>query len=132
MKTEHDLLPNEALKKTVVIVSAFLSGKCKSDFTKFYTDKGVYKYDLKEFLPIIQNAIIIDWLDNQGIFINVLLDDSNENKWKFINTRKDRSHLHDWSKCVNINSRLEATIQAIFKADEIYNLRSDSRAQAEL
>lgn len=110
-----------------------LTGKCKEDFEKWYFEtqcSSNMKFD--ELLPhhlhdvfgwlynsnkTIQNAFVIDWFDSIGIYVNVLRYSLSEpNKWVVIKSLCENNLDFIYS------SRQEATIQAIIKANDIYNV----------
>ena len=111
-----------------------LNGKCKEKFLEWYwnewfDDKERNYYEEKEIAvkalyttdTVFLNALIIEFFDEQKIII--LIDFIGGD---FCYTIKD--YLTSKSECkkyygLNYKSRQEATIQAIKKANEIYNER---------
>ena len=99
-----------------------LTGKAKKDFSKFYIDNN---YDLtinfKNLPEIYQNTLIIEWFDSVGIYISINYVDfydelRNNTGFETYVTNKGLS-----VKFRSVSSRQEATLQAIKKANEIYN-----------
>lgn len=83
-----------------------LTGKCKEAFE--------YNFNMSNFNELsetLQNALIIDFFDSVGIYVNVL---KYNDKWKIIADTQFR-YLFE--------SRQEATKAAIAKAVEIFNNR---------
>lgn len=94
-----------------------LTGKCKKDFGKWiYENDECYFTD--ESMNIYNNALIIEFFDSVGIYVNVLKYGLSEpNKWVVIRSLCENNLDFIYS------SRQEATIQAIIKANDIYNER---------
>jgi len=101
-----------------------LTGKAKEGFNQ-WVDNQVYdrffSYShLNELDAVCKISLIIDWLDSVGIFINIksfkfLYD------WSFeIKQFKKKTIVMDDLKDALV-SRQEATVEAIKKANEIYN-----------
>ena len=92
-----------------------LTGHAKEDFISFMckTYPNIRWHDYENMNDSMINALIIEWFDSVGIYIAV------EPKKEFKNVYYDVSinfELHSvWS------SRLQATNEAITKANEIYN-----------
>lgn len=97
-----------------------LTGKAKEDFLKHEGQPEIW-YNLMQEFPTMLHALIIEWFDSVGSYVNVggvsingILDfgfDIQEN-----NTLNGIDGF-------SLNSRQEATEQAIIKANEIYNER---------
>ena len=82
-------------------------------FDKYYNDYWTY-YQSK---PTILNALIIEWFDSVGIYIEISFYD--DCYWTY-NIYSNKPVLE--KETANIcNNRQEATEQAIEKANEIYN-----------
>ena len=88
-----------------------LTGKAKEDFSKFYIDNNFdLNINFKNLPKIYQNALIVEFFDSVGIYINVELD-----------------YLHlVWFPTINNNWTFEEVEfktrqEAIKKANEIYN-----------
>ena len=102
-----------------------LNGKAKHDFLNWIT-KGMssFAHDMEiEFFnqksEIEKNAIIIEWFDSMGIYINVggvLMDCLSDFSFD-IQTNNTLNGIDN----SGFNSRSEATKKAILKANEIYN-----------
>jgi len=105
-----------------------LNGKAKEDFLEYYWENRIKplsmsickKQDLGEFfetiMDIMQNALIIEWLDSVKIFINI--------KSKFGQKKQCERfsfNVRNYNSGFMFNSRQEATEKAIEKAVEIYN-----------
>ena len=86
-----------------------LNGKAKEDFKEW----AYYSYvedsgDLAMMRSTYRNALIIEWFDSVGIYVNITV-----------------TYGFNWNieglGCSDFNTRKEATEQAIKKANEIYN-----------
>lgn len=117
-----------------------LTGKAKKDFENGIIEILKQKYSEQIFnndaaLDWIYNvndlilfAHIIEWFDSVGIyiFINRWVAPLREIEWYFIITNKSGVHLNSHvskESRIELDSRNEATKQAIKKANEIYNER---------
>ena len=91
-----------------------LTGKAKEDFIKTKIGNEISLFE--SMLPIYSNALIIDFFDSVGIYIEVIKEDFgfafNLHKGDWKNPIESIGH---WEK------RNEATIEGIKKANEIYN-----------
>ena len=93
-----------------------LTGKAKEDFS--------YNYNMSNFngySETLQNALIIEWFDSVGIYISINYVDfydelRNDKGFEACVTNKGLSVMFR-----SVSSRQEATLQAIKKANEIYN-----------
>jgi len=106
-----------------------LTDKAKIDFEKWYllsTDyQKLFGFTVGEIITkhfwslpeTIKNAIVIDWLDSFGIYIFISKTIYNNEFIYCVNSPK----LGLGYGVRKFNSRQEATIQAIIKANEIYN-----------
>ena len=109
-----------------------LTGETKLDFERWLHSNDVlikdgiyddtYLTDVFDKLPLnFQNALIIEWFDSVGIFVSInYVDFYNE-------IRNDKGFEAYVTKGISVkfrsvSSRQEATIQAIKKANEYYNL----------
>ena len=99
-----------------------LTGKAKEDFFKWLDNQGVNGIDISNWefekfhllSNVSQNALIIEWFDSVGIYVNAELDylhlvwfPTINNNWNF--------EEHEFE------TRQEAIKEAIKKANEIYN-----------
>ena len=96
-----------------------LTGKAKEDFIKTKIGNEISLFE--SMLPIYRNALIIEWFDSVGIYISINYVDfydelRNNTGFETYVTNKGLS-----VKFRSVSSRQEATIQAIKKANEIYN-----------
>lgn len=89
-----------------------LTGLAKEDFISFMckTYPNIRWHDYENMTDSMINALIIEWFDSVGIYVNAIRFNDN---WKFIVdfVYKDRKY----------RTRQEALIFAITKANEIYN-----------
>jgi len=98
-----------------------LNGKCLDAFG----DKCAYDY--KEFIELpeaCQNALIIEFFDLVGIYIHPKRNCMGIvfNHWYYIITGKNGMHLHNFLETkIEVDSRTEATNEAIEKANQIFN-----------
>ena len=114
-----------------------LTGETKLDFERWLHSNDVlikdgiyddtYLTDVFDKLPLnLQYASIIEWFDSVGIYISVkrLCTSLKFRCWYFVITNEDGDYLNkhgaDESR-INNDSRIEITIKAIKKANEIYN-----------
>lgn len=88
-----------------------LTGKCLEDFLKCYNMSN-----FNELSEILQYALIIEFFDSVGIYIQVRIDFNMQSIFEF------NSWVLD-SFAGSFNSRQEAAKAAIGKANEIYNNR---------
>lgn len=101
-----------------------LTGKAKEYFETWVN----WKYPNIEVLllgvvePVFLNALIVEWFDSVGIYINIIYEEFEDVQVKNLPIK-----IKTWSAWVNdeviinFNSRQEATEGAIKKACEIYN-----------
>ena len=103
-----------------------LTGKAKEDFLEYYNNHSI-KYllswtDFDDLPLVVKNALIIEWFDSVGIYVNTTYEEFED-----IQVKKLPVLVKTWSVLVNeellidFNSRQEATDEAIKKANEIYN-----------
>ncbi|MFV0232788.1 hypothetical protein OBK30_06950 [Empedobacter falsenii] len=85
-----------------------LNGKCKEKFLEWFSEPETYFYRLNN---TCQNALIIEFFDSVGVYIEII---RNEGYFEYI-------VMEEWD--YGFESRQEATIQAIKKANDIYNAR---------
>ena len=101
-----------------------LTGKAKEDFYKYLNikDYKLFDYVRKKYAnEIVSNALIIEWFDSVGIYISINYVDfydelRNDKGFEACVTNKGLSVMFR-----SVSSRQEATLQAIKKANEIYN-----------
>ena len=118
-----------------------LTGKAKEDFENYVLNKNL-GHDSEVLISVynqetlfinynnvketLLNALIIEWFDSVGIYISVkrLCTSLKFRCWYFVITNEDGDYLNkhgaDESR-INNDSRIEITIKAIKKANEIYN-----------
>ena len=89
-----------------------LTGKAKEDFIKTKIGNEISLFE--SMLPIYNNALIIEWFDSVGIYVNAELDYLHIVWFPTIN--------NDWNfEEREFGTRQEAIKEAIKKANEIYN-----------
>ena len=89
-----------------------LTGKAKEDFIKTKIGNEISLFE--SMLPIYSNALIIEWFDSVGIYVNAELDYLHIVWFPTIN--------NDWNfEEREFETRQEAIKEAIKKANEIYN-----------
>ncbi len=98
-----------------------LTGKAKDNFLDSNGKKEAW---INIMLPIYQYALIIEWFDSVGIYIDVEFFRKNiKDEPQFVSSTTD-----EWNGLqplrVQFNSRQLATKQAIIKANNIYNERN--------
>ena len=95
-----------------------LTDKTKEDFLKYYNNHSIrflLSWTIFEDLPlVVQNALIIEWLDSVGIIISVTY-------CKLSNGFDFLLYSEYYQVSSGTHTRPEATQQAILKANEIYN-----------
>ena len=104
-----------------------LTGKAKESFIDYLDktnqikiEKGILNLHWQDLPEKFKNALIIEWFDSVGIFVSInYVDFYNE-------IRNDKGFEAYVTKGISVkfrsvSSRQEATIQAIKKANEIYN-----------
>lgn len=106
-----------------------LNGKAKEKFLEWLSKTyDLIHYDtelwFKNEKEITQNALIIEFFDSVGIYIDAEFFRKNiKGKPQFVSFTTD-----EWNGLqplrVEFNSRKEATIQAIKKANDIYNAKT--------
>ncbi len=92
-----------------------LTGKAKDNFLDSNGKKEAW---INIMLPIYQYALIIEWFDSVGIYINVFY----KYIWR-VEIRDSQSSLLSTLDYAVFDTRQEATKQAIIKANDIYNER---------
>ena len=94
-----------------------LNGKAKDNFFQWWENK--IKLDkFQYFKPredVYLNALIIEWLDSVGIYINTTYED-----YQSLNIRTWIVWINEYL-LIDFKTRQEATKQAIIKANDIYN-----------
>jgi hypothetical protein len=103
----------QTLSKTAVSVSAFLTGKAKEDFKKWYQNRlSVMTYS--EILNIndqtVYASLIVEWFDTAGYFIEITKDN------EYIDT-----HVNGQWISGNYKNRTEAVKFTIGIVNEMYN-----------
>ena len=106
-----------------------LTGKTKEEFFNWLDNQGVNGIDISNWefekfqllSNVSQNSLIIEWFDSVGIYISINYVDfydelRNNTGFETYVTNKGLS-----VKFRSVSSRQEATLQAIKKANEIYN-----------
>ena len=96
-----------------------LTGKTKEDFILWLNNQPVAPYEvmLDDIPKCYLNALIIEWFDSVGIYIEISFYD--DCYWTY-NIYSNKPVLE--KETANIcNNRQEATEEAIKKANEIYN-----------
>ena len=99
-----------------------LTGRVKEEFKKWFIEThdlyDSFENELRLMSDTCLNALIIEWFDSVGIYVNVLRYGLSEpNKWVVIRSLCENNLDFIYS------SRQEATIRAIKKANDIYNER---------
>lgn len=93
-----------------------LTGKAKEDFFLFIKEnRRCSEKSFREFPEIFEDALIIEWFDSVGIYIEIGKDQIN---FLYIVHKGDYKKAH--FKCGGFDTRPEATEEAIKKANEIY------------
>jgi hypothetical protein len=120
--------PKPQCVQTDVSVSAFLNGKAKQDFIKWYdknyisVERFLKDYDPEQLFKSLHEpfkpTLIVEWLDSIGMFIDCgyyakgkMCSGIESEKFSFIST----GTKHE--------TRREAIISAIQKANELYNAK---------
>lgn len=106
-----------------------LTGKTKEDFEKWLNKEMYYlgrhnfedrDNNIEDLSDIFQNALIIEWFDSIGIYIEVYRHNNRPTVQGF-NSRIVRRINGYYECCTAVDTRKEATEEAIKKANEIYN-----------
>lgn len=91
-----------------------LTGKAKEDFLEYLDVEE--KWFNEEYIPLFEHALIIEWFDSVGIYIEIVREDFgfgfNVHRGNWRNPDESLGH---WK------TRQEATKQAIIKVNQIYN-----------
>ena len=102
-----------------------LTNKAKEDFIDYLWESKFKKEDYKEYEDYIENqkeshtyADIIEWFDSVGIYIEIHYSRILGDKFLCIVNTGANYNLTSYQ-----DSRQESTIQAIIKANKIYNER---------
>jgi hypothetical protein len=110
-----------------------LTGKCKEEFEKWFTDSDNHKgfdaeqialdrkYRLDLFYQLyesMQYGVYEDFFDSVGIYIQISFYDFDCNNWQTYLECKES--IYDYNE-THFVSRQEARIASIEKANEIYN-----------
>lgn len=93
-----------------------LTGKCKKDFNTFISYRLEYISSDCLLDKTLLNSLIIEWFDSVGIIINILNQDLQ--RWFYYEIKT----IEKIKGFELVRTRQEATEQAIFKANEIYNI----------
>jgi hypothetical protein len=104
-----------------------LTGKCKSDFRKWYLnechDASILYNDFRDLHSSMQWGIYLDFLDN--VEFEVIVERAVDDELDFINTFEwvvlNTDTNDNYGGGGNSDSRAEAQNAAIEKANEIYN-----------
>lgn len=102
-----------------------LNGKAEVDFIKWASyNYGEDSGDLAMMREVYRNALIIEFFDSVGVYIDVEFFRKNiKDEPQFVSSTTD-----EWNGLqplrVQFNSRQQATKQAIIKANNIYNERN--------
>lgn len=105
-----------------------LTGKAKEDFFNWLDNQGVNGIDISNWefekfhllSNVSQNALIIEWFDSVGIYIEVYRHNNRPTVQGF-NSRIVRRINGYYECCIAVNTRNKAIQYAIKKANEIYN-----------
>ena len=96
-----------------------LTGKAKEDFYKYLNikDYKLFDYVRKKYAnEIVSNALIIEWFDSVGIYVNSSGLTLSKTFISDVSVNDNCEYNYD-----GFRTRKEATEQAIKKANEIYN-----------
>ena len=99
-----------------------LKGKTKEDFILWLNNQPVAPYEvmLDDIPKCYLNALIIEWFDSVGIYIEVYRHNNRPTVQGF-NSRIVRRINGYYECCIAVNTRNKAIQYAIKKANEIYN-----------
>lgn len=96
-----------------------LTGKCREDFLKWGKDKGITNFNPKEYAlntsRTIAHSIIIKFFDSVGLNILITV----EFDFGYVITENKYEEIEEVKKWYE--TREEAQLEAIKKANEIYN-----------
>lgn len=118
-----------------------LTGKAKEDFIKWCKTQNSLKIGLQmpntiggvvldlssniELMPEnFKNTLIIEWFDSVGIYIELkrFCHGLKFRFWNYVISNPNGAHLNNFLEVeIENDSRQEVTLQAIKKANEIYN-----------
>ena len=87
-----------------------LTGKAKEEFIKAKIGNEINLFE--SMLPIYKNALLIEWFDSVGIYVNSDYFELNKGFY---------SEILDSNFAIVKPTRQEALTEAIKKANEIYN-----------
>ena len=100
-----------------------LTGKAKEDFLDWKVNNKklstIEILDFKHLSTTSQNALIIEWFDSVGIYIEIILIHGDEKAFTFEFSYKDYFNYCD----KEFSSRGEAVGRAIVNVNEIYNIQ---------
>ena len=102
-----------------------LTNKTLEHFLEWKVNNKNEVLDFKYLSTTSQNALIIEFFDSVGIYINVFY----KYIWR-VEIRDSQSSLLSTLDYAVFDTRQEATIQAITKANDIYNVRYSKQKQA--
>ena len=97
-----------------------LTEKAKEDFLEYYNNHSI-KYllswtDFDDLPLVVKNALIIEWFDSVGIYINI--ENLYYQSWWYY---KVKQCPDTYEQVIMQNTRQDAIEKAIEKANEIYN-----------
>lgn len=100
-----------------------LTGKAKKDFLEYYNNHSI-KYllswtDFDDLPLVVKNSLIIEWFDSVGIYILPIKRNTKKTLTFSCDIYKNNIEVNRINKW--IETRQEATSEAIKKANEIYN-----------
>ncbi len=90
-----------------------LTGKAKEAFLKHSIGKEIALFEV--MLPIYQHALIIEWLDSVGIYVEVGYLHAYKEWYRKVSTDTGSCYIRGWE------SRQQATEKAIERAVELFN-----------
>lgn len=97
-----------------------LTGKAEVDFIKWASyNYGEDSGDLAMMREVYRNALIIEFFDSVGIYIDIRIEFNDSFVLKTFDSYAEDDYVGNYS------NRQEATIQAIEKANDIYNEKNN-------
>lgn len=101
-----------------------LTEKCKEKFLEWYKNREGKTLTPKELElmseEVLQNALIIEFFDSVGIYIDIRIEFNDSFVLKTFDSYVEDDYVG------NFSNRQEATIQAIKKANDLYNSRYEN------
>lgn len=97
-----------------------LTDKAKQEFILWYL-KSEYNFAFDGLPNNLQNALIIEWFDSVGITVDVMPILQNPLKYMPNTFWLEKEYSMNDEGFEYLNTRQEATIKAIEKANEIFN-----------